>query len=100
MKTYTANNGKYYTKKQICEAIIHWKNELNKINESTASDEYERACIPQIKQYIVNVLGYDESSIFVDDGTSRISPLPNKYKLGDLRQINAKYKADVSLVSF
>ena len=91
---------KTYTKKQIHEAIVYWKKQLKTVNESQASDAYELACIPQIKKYIVDVLGYDESSVFADDGTSRISPLPNKTKLNDLRKLNSLAGEDVSLVSF
>ena len=91
---------KQYTKKQITEAITYWKKQLKMMNESQASDAYELACIPQIKKYIVNVLGYDESSVFADDGTSRISPLPNKTKLNDLRKLNSLAGVDVSLVNF
>ena len=91
---------KKYTKKQITEAIAYWKMQLKTINESQASDAYELACIPQIKKYIVNVLGYDESSVFADDGTARISPLPNKTKLDDLRKLNSLAGEDVSLVNF
>ena len=91
---------KKYTKKQITEAITYWKKQLNMINESQASDAYELACIPQIKKYIVNILGYDESSVFADDGTTRMSPLPNKTKLNDLRKSNSLIGTDVSLVNF
>jgi len=88
---------KKYTKRQIQESIAYWQKYLT---ESQASDAYELACIPQIKKYIVNVLGYDESSVFVDDGTARISPLPNKTKFSDLRKMNALVGVDVSLNNF
>ena len=40
-----------------------------KLFESKESDAYEIACIPQIKQYIINVLGYKDSDVYADDGS-------------------------------
>lgn len=86
-----------YTKKQIQESIAYWQKQLD---ESQASDAYELACIPQIKKYIVNVLGYDESSVFADDGSTRMSPLSKGGKLADARHANSLAGEDVSLVDF
>ncbi len=41
MKTITTKNGKFYTKKQICEAIEYWKKLLKKLDESEDEFEFE-----------------------------------------------------------
>ena len=69
-----------------------------KINESKKSDAYELACMPQIKDYIVSVLGYPETSVFLDDGSVRMSPLMSNFDASKARDLS--YGDDEAIVRF
>lgn len=55
---------KTYTKKQITEAIMHWKKELEKMNESRNFDSMTQAKLPvEIEKNMNKILGHIYSFI-------------------------------------